>query len=447
MAAREFQMDSCASFQIQKWNAEELISIAIHLTYIILRAIVDVLCLFSTEFLLSVILFSILYAAYRAYLRPPFLKKELTDIGFDHVTRGTKGANRSLQIARSQMNRQLGGKVPPPYPNGWYALAESRDLSVRKVIPVDALGLNLCIYRGEDGVARIVDAYCPHLGANIGVGGTVRGNCIECPFHNWQFGDDGICTHIPDIQNVPKGISIRSWDCMEVDGAVWVWYDAEKRPPLWTVPPLDEIKDWGYRGRNEFIISSHIRDIPENGADAAHLNCIHKMSFLTDIGKRLPFLNNIIGFHTWQTDWRRTDDWHIAEMTIDQSYFMFKHNVFPFKIRVKQIGPSHVRLLFTSIFGETAVLQSVTPIGPMLQKVVHRIYTPTSNAIAGALLVYAEARQFERDVVIWNNKTHVSSPPYVKTDRTIRAFRDWFSQYYSEQSISMRDAIQKPLDW
>lgn len=45
---------------------------------------------------------------------------------------------------------------------------------------------------------HIFDAYCPHLGANLGVGGIVKGDCIECPFHQWSFrASDGECTNIP----------------------------------------------------------------------------------------------------------------------------------------------------------------------------------------------------------------------------------------------------------
>ena len=54
------------------------------------------------------------------------------------------------------------------------------------------------MFRGQDGKAYVVDAYCPHLGANLAVGGRVVGNCIECPFHGWQFrGNDGKCERIP----------------------------------------------------------------------------------------------------------------------------------------------------------------------------------------------------------------------------------------------------------
>ena len=37
---------------------------------------------------------------------------------------------------------------------------------------MEALGLNLAVFRGsESGAVFVTDAYCPHLGANIAVGG------------------------------------------------------------------------------------------------------------------------------------------------------------------------------------------------------------------------------------------------------------------------------------
>ena len=59
-------------------------------------------------------------------------------------------------------------------------------------------GLNLAVFRGEDGRVHALDAYCPHMGANLGAGGRVVGNCVECPFHGWKFrGDDGKCVSVP----------------------------------------------------------------------------------------------------------------------------------------------------------------------------------------------------------------------------------------------------------
>jgi nitrite reductase/ring-hydroxylating ferredoxin subunit len=65
------------------------------------------------------------------------------------------------------------------------------------------LGENFVAFRTlESKEVFILDAYCPHMGANLGVGGLVVGDCIECPFHQWKFsGKNGACVNIPYIKN------------------------------------------------------------------------------------------------------------------------------------------------------------------------------------------------------------------------------------------------------
>jgi len=72
-------------------------------------------------------------------------------------------------------------------------------------------GKNLAVFRGEDGRAHALDAYCCHNGANLAVGGLVKGSCVECPFHGWLFrGDDGKCTHIPYCERSASRSSLAS---------------------------------------------------------------------------------------------------------------------------------------------------------------------------------------------------------------------------------------------
>ncbi|XP_072946913.1 cholesterol 7-desaturase nvd [Epargyreus clarus] len=440
---KENEATKCPT-DIFKGNSEDIILFTIHLFFMFLRSVIEFVYKHFNFIVLSVILFLVLFVIYKSYWSPVYYFKELTDVGYDHIP---QGPDRAKHIARAQNARKIGSKAPPPYPNGWFALVESRDLKIGCVMPVDALGLNFCVYRGEDGIARIVDAYCPHLGANLGVGGYVCGNCIQCPFHQWKFGENGSCVSVPGVENVPKGISIKTYPTMEVDGAVWVWYDADGRDPLWRVEEVPELKSWGYRGRNDFLVNAHIQEIPENGADVAHLNAVHATSFFTDIGNKYPILNNFIGHHSWSAEWIKGTEEHKATINIVQKYIIMKYNVFPLNVVVNQIGPGHVRLFFDTIIGRMMVVQSVTPLAPLLQRVIHKVYTPAATAFFGGYLVYAEAYQFQRDVAIWNNKQYVSSPAYVKTDKSIRAFRTWFSQFYTENSIPLRDALQNKLDW
>ena len=92
------------------------------------------------------------------------------------------------------------------YPNTWYVALESKELPKNGAKAFHMCGQNLVAFRGPSGAAHVLDAYCPHLGANVGIGGQVvtesGDDCIECPFHGWRFsGVDGQCKHIPNIDS------------------------------------------------------------------------------------------------------------------------------------------------------------------------------------------------------------------------------------------------------
>ena len=94
-------------------------------------------------------------------------------------------------------------KFPPNYPNGWIPVLESIHIKKNEVKSVLCFGQELAVIRGSKGQIYVIDAYCPHLGANLAVGGTVHRNecnedCIRCPFHGWSFRmTDGMCSNIP----------------------------------------------------------------------------------------------------------------------------------------------------------------------------------------------------------------------------------------------------------
>lgn len=119
------------------------------------------------------------------------------------------------------------------------------------------------------------------MGANLGVGGIVRDDCIECPFHQWSFrGSDGECSNIPySTAPFPKAAKIKAYISREMNGFIFVWNHAEEAEP-WELPVIQEIEtgDWVFHGRNEYHINCHIQEIPENGADVSHLLSVHSPS-------------------------------------------------------------------------------------------------------------------------------------------------------------------------
>jgi phenylpropionate dioxygenase-like ring-hydroxylating dioxygenase large terminal subunit len=92
------------------------------------------------------------------------------------------------------------GRAPPaeqfaPYPASWYLFSASVDLA-RGPVSKSMLGRRLVAFRTQSGRAVVMDGNCAHLGADLGCGKIV-GETIQCPFHGWRYGTDGICKDAP----------------------------------------------------------------------------------------------------------------------------------------------------------------------------------------------------------------------------------------------------------
>ena len=69
----------------------------------------------------------------------------------------------------------MSGRYPfPAYPNGWFRMAYSSEVAAGQVLALRLLGRELVLFRDEEGAAHVLDAYCAHLGAHLGVGGRVE---------------------------------------------------------------------------------------------------------------------------------------------------------------------------------------------------------------------------------------------------------------------------------
>ena len=104
------------------------------------------------------------------------------------------------------------------FPRGWFVVAWSKELEPGGVKPLSYFGTKLVLFRTEDGEAKILDAFCPHLGAHLGIGGEVVGDSIKCPFHAWEFDGAGTCTRIPYLREgakIPPKATMRAWPVTE----------------------------------------------------------------------------------------------------------------------------------------------------------------------------------------------------------------------------------------
>ena len=107
------------------------------------------------------------------------------------------------------------GAPPQRYARGWHCLGLARDFADGAPHQVAAFGTELVVFAGEDGTLNVLDAFCRHMGGNLALG-TVKGNTIACPFHDWRWRGDGKCAGIPYAKRVPPIARTRSWTACEM---------------------------------------------------------------------------------------------------------------------------------------------------------------------------------------------------------------------------------------
>lgn len=366
-----------------------------------------------------------------------------------------------------QLNNDTGKNAHPPYfPNGWIPILESRALGLNQVKSALCLGLEVAVVRGAAGQAYVIDAFCPHLGANFAVGGQVyqqanpvqgskesgqcsnktAEDCVRCPFHGWSFRlTDGQCSDVP-YEDSPMNVKVKVWTSVEVNGYIFVWHHVLNEPPSWELVPVPEIasKEWAYCGRTDHTILAHPQEILENAADLTHLPEIHTAPF---ISSNFALLNRIkkwkIFEHNWAAQWSEGPAPHQATVKMVNPNVLFgRFTLFTLQITILLTGPAHVEIFFESdgFLGKMkgAYMEFVTPISPLKNRIVYHTWIERKGILSyliGKFLLYAEAKMVERDIQIWNRKAFVRRPLATKTEKPLIKYRRWYKQFYSTDSI------------
>lgn len=311
-------------------------------------------------------------------------------------------------------------RFPMPYPNSWYAVAHSEDLRPGATRRLKYLGRELVAFRGQDGKASVLDAYCPHLGAHLGVGGKVVDGTLVCPFHGWRFASDGKCVEAPYAKKTPR-CSVGAWHTVERNGLVWIWYHALGSPPEFELPTLAEYqhKEWTPYRRFGWTVASHGQEMAENAVDSAHFLYVHGTLGVPEVHTEvLPDC-----FHALNTSKNRRFGMTVST-TVD--------------VRVFMPGMSAIRF---NELAEILLVASTTPIDEehIEQRFLftaRRKGNPVMRKFVSTMFMREVARQFEQDLPIWENKVHLTKPVLCDGDGPIWQFRKWYQRFYSAHPIS-----------
>jgi nitrite reductase/ring-hydroxylating ferredoxin subunit len=300
-----------------------------------------------------------------------------------------------------------------PYPRGWFQVAWSDELPVGGVKPLSCLERELVLFRTEEGVAHVLDAYCPHLGAHLGHGGKVRQGGIQCPFHGWCFNAQGTCVEIPHAPKIPPGAVLRSWPVQELNGVILLHHAPEGVSPPWQVPALPEATDaaWMLAHKKEWRIRTHVQEISENIADPTHFRYVHSALSMPEA--------------------ELSSEGHVFRM---DSKMLQPTPRGPVEGRItgEAHGLGYWVIRFTGIVDVTFI-SAATPVGPehvsLRHTFFHRVPAPGASSNVARALVGEIIRQVEEDIPIWEHKLYRPRPLLSAGERAIPALRQWSRQF------------------
>jgi phenylpropionate dioxygenase-like ring-hydroxylating dioxygenase large terminal subunit len=162
-------------------------------------------------------------------------------------------------------------------PNQWYVVLESKEVRKGKPVGVTRMGEKMVFWRDTQGKIACAVDLCPHRGVALSAG-KVLGDCIQCPFHGFEFDSTGRCTLIPangHTAEVPKAIKAKAYPAQELHGFIYIWWGEarEDYPPL---PDFDYMRDPNlvYSTATD-VWNAHYSRVIENQLDVVHVPFVH----------------------------------------------------------------------------------------------------------------------------------------------------------------------------
>ncbi len=336
-------------------------------------------------------------------------------------------------MSQTQFRSLDSGLPPTRFARGWHCLGLTSAFDDGKPHGIEAFGGKLVVWRDTAGEYKVLDSYCRHMGGDLSQG-SVKGDEIACPFHDWRWGGDGKCKSIPYARRVPLRARTQTYVTDVRNGQLFVWNDPEGNPPIAEqripeIPELDKFSEWEW---NSILIeNSHCREIIDNTVDMAHFFYIHgayPTSFITVTEGHVS--GQLMTSKSREDLFEPTSymDPDKALLSSQASYY----------------GPSYMIDYLQNDFGTGQVIESVLinchyPVSDnsfMLSWAVAVKRADGMSDVTANKMAKGFSRSFGdgflQDIEIWRNKVPVQNPLLCEEDGPVYQNRRWYEQFYTD---------------
>ena len=189
-----------------------------------------------------------------------------------------------LTYAQNEMLTRTGPGTPMGalFRRFWVPVLLSRELAESDGSPVrvSVLGEELVAFRDSAGCVGLVEARCPHRGANLFFGRNE--DCgIRCAYHGWKFDVRGKCLEIttmdrdaPTYEPLRARARITAYPTREWGDFIWAYLG-----PIEAMPPMPDMEfavvEAGRRYVSKKLQECNWAQSAEGAVDTAHFSFLH----------------------------------------------------------------------------------------------------------------------------------------------------------------------------
>ena len=316
----------------------------------------------------------------------------------------------------------------------WYVAMESKALG-KKPKAIEIFGQSLVAWRDQNGHPVIMERFCSHMGASLAIGQLKEG-CIQCPFHHWRFDRTGQCVSIPEVDNIPPTAHQTTYVTVERYGYIWVWYGS--KTPLFPLPEFSVVENthnyvpWRYT----FNTKTTVRRVIENVYDQYHLVSLHDLKVAESI--QLTLLNEQHPELQCELPIKK-EAWFgaLIEAPLDGFYGgtgvilrALGFNAESYKLQVNGWPSGYIATAFINGEERAQLLTALTPIAEnktvwQLLVMLKKTGKPWMDILYGLQGQVNSAL----DVPVWDTMKPDGGGAYVKADRGILKFREFYQSW------------------
>jgi len=299
----------------------------------------------------------------------------------------------------------------PPFPNTWYPICLSRELTKNTLRKEKIAGKEFILYRGDNGIAYAIPDKCSHMGVDL-IYGHVENDCVICPFHN----KCNKPTQTPDTEKM---------FIEECNNVIFIWIGV-----LQNGKPFSSMSDLmkKYTEPEKYMFSfsflkravgGHLIDYAEHLLDINHTQSIHGVSI-----------------DTTYTSIETTNHSFSIHFKIENMHFTPKFTyITPTFVFVEYIEGIKVYIMFVVRnvgHNEMIVLSNGNNIHQLVYSFLLALYTHLD---------------FSDEAAFFSTKDHNISN-LLPNETPIQQFRDWFKYtFYTSSQLDDFIKCKKINDW